>query len=33
MQISMDSRGRVLDDVFVEWLWRTVRYEEVYVQG
>jgi putative transposase len=30
MQISMDGRGRALDNVFVERLWRTVKYEEVY---
>jgi putative transposase len=29
--ISMDGRGRALDNVFVERLWRTVKYEEVYV--
>jgi putative transposase len=28
----MDGRGRALDNVFVERLWRTVTYEEVYVQ-
>lgn len=28
-QISMDGRGRALDNVFVERLWRTVKYEEV----
>jgi putative transposase len=32
MQINMDSRGRALDNVFVERLWRTVKYKEVYVQ-
>jgi putative transposase len=26
----MDGRGRALDNVFVERLWRTVKYEEVY---
>ena len=31
-QISMDGRGRALDNVFVERLWRTVKYEEVYVK-
>ena len=30
VRISMDSRGRALDNVFVERLWRTVKYEEVY---
>src|SRR5205085_12407525 len=29
-QMSMDGRGRALDNVFVERLWRTVKYEEVY---
>lgn len=28
---SMDSRGRVYDNIFVERLWRTVKYEEVYL--
>ena len=28
--ISMDGRGRALDNVFIERLWRTVKYEEVY---
>lgn len=28
--ISMDGRGRAMDNVFVERLWRTVKYEEVY---
>lgn len=31
--ISMDGRGRALDNVFVERLWRTVKYEEVYLKG
>lgn len=30
IQISMDGRGRALDNVFVERLWRSVKYEEVY---
>jgi putative transposase len=30
--ISMDGRGRALDNVFVERLWRRVKYEEVYLQ-
>jgi putative transposase len=29
--ISMDGRGRALDNVFVERLWRTVKYENVYL--
>jgi putative transposase len=32
IQISMDGRGRALDNVFVERLWRSVKYEEVYLQ-
>ena len=31
VQISMDSTGRALDNVFTERLWRTVKYEEVYL--
>ncbi len=31
VQISMDGRGRVLDNIFTERLWRTVKYEEVYL--
>jgi putative transposase len=30
--ISMDGRGRALDNVFIERLWRTVKYEEVYLR-
>jgi len=29
--VSMDGRGRALDNVFVERLWRSVKYEEVYL--
>jgi putative transposase len=32
VRISMDGRGRALDNVFVERLWRSVKYEEVYVR-
>lgn len=32
VKISMDGRGRALDNVFVERLWRTVKYEEVYLK-
>lgn len=31
VQISMDGRGRAHDNIFVERLWRTVKYEEVYL--
>ena len=30
--ISMDGRGRALDNVFVERLWRSVKYEEIYLR-
>ena len=30
IRVSMDGRGRVLDNVFTERLWRSVKYEEVY---
>jgi putative transposase len=29
--VSMDGRGRCMDNIFTERLWRTVKYEEVYV--
>jgi putative transposase len=29
--ISMDGRGRAMDNIFVERLWRSVKYEEVYL--
>jgi putative transposase len=32
IRISMDGKGRALDNVFVERLWRTVKYEEVYMR-
>jgi len=31
IRISMDGRGRVYDNIFVERLWRSVKYEEVYL--
>lgn len=31
--ISMDSRGRALDNIFVERLWRSVKHEDIYLQG
>lgn len=33
IQISMDGRGRCLDNVFVERLWRSLKYEEVYLHA
>lgn len=32
IKVSMDSKGRALDNIFVERLWRTVKYEEVYLK-
>jgi putative transposase len=32
IRISMDGRGRVYDNIFVERLWRSVKYEEVYLR-
>ncbi len=32
VRISMDGRGRVFDNIFVERLWRTVKYEDVYLR-
>ena len=31
VQISMDGKGRALDNIFTERLWRSVKYEEVYL--
>ena len=33
IRISMDSHGRAFDNIFTERLWRTVKYEDVYIQG
>ena len=33
IKISMDGKGRCLDNVFVERLWRSVKYEEVYLKA
>jgi putative transposase len=33
IRISMDGRGRAFDSVFVERLWRSVKYEHVYLYG
>jgi len=32
IQISMDGRGRAFDNIFIERLWRSVKYEDVYVK-
>lgn len=33
IKISMDSKGRCMDNIFTERLWRTVKYENVYIQS
>ena len=33
IQISMDGRGRWMDNVFIERLWRSVKYEDIYLKG
>ena len=32
IQISMDGRGRALDNVFIERLWRSLKYEDIYIK-
>lgn len=33
IQISMDGKGRAIDNVFIERLWRSVKYEHVYLHS
>ena len=33
IEISRDGRGRALDNVFIERLWRSVKYEDIYLKG
>ena len=33
IKISMDDKGRWVDNVFVEWLWRSLKYEDVYLKA
>ena len=33
IQVSMDGKGRWVDNVFVERLWKSVKYEDVYLKG
>jgi putative transposase len=33
IKISMDGRGRWLDNVFIERLWRSLKYEDIYLKG
>lgn len=32
VRISMDGRGRAMDNIFIERLWRTVKYEDIYLR-
>ena len=32
IRISMDGRGRAIDNIFIERLWRTVKYDEIYLK-
>lgn len=33
IRISMDGKGRCMDNIFVERLWRSLKYEEVYLNA
>ena len=33
IRVSMDGRGRFVDNIFIERLWRTVKYEDIYLKG
>ncbi len=33
IRVSMDGKGRYLDNIFVERLWRSIKYEEVYLKA
>ncbi|GBD90756.1 integrase core domain protein [bacterium BMS3Abin04] len=33
IRLSMDSRGRALDNLFIERFWRSLKYEDVYLKG
>ena len=32
IQVSMDGKGRAIDNVFMERLWRSVKYEDIYLR-
>ena len=32
-KLSMDGKGRSLDNVYIERFWRTIKYEDVYIKG
>ncbi len=33
VRVSMDGRGRWMDNVFIERVWRSLKYEDVYLRG
>ena len=33
MKVSMDGKGRFIDNIFIERLWRSLKYEEVYLHA
>jgi putative transposase len=33
IQVSMDGQGRYIDNLFIERLWRTLKYEEVFLKA
>jgi transposase InsO family protein len=33
LRISMDGRGRWMDNVFIERLWRSLKHEDIYLKG
>jgi putative transposase len=33
IQISMDGKGRAIDNVIIERLWRSLKYEDIYLKG
>ena len=33
IRISMDGKGRWMDNVFIERLWRSLKYEDLYIKG
>jgi putative transposase len=33
VRISMDGKGRFLDNIFIEGLWRSLKYEEVFIKA
>ncbi len=33
IKISMDSKGRALDNIFIERFWRTIKYEPLYLRS